>query len=74
MVGIFSAAGVFKGGFCHHFASKEALFFGRLSQLVQLFQIALLEIATDNTKPTKDRLIDTIASEGQFLSQSTIGP
>lgn len=74
MADILAAAGVSKGGFYHHFDSKDALFFGLLEHLVLQYQGALQAIASDSSMSPKDRLIAAIASEGQFLSQSNLGP
>lgn len=74
MADIIAEAGVSKGGFYHHFASKDELFFGLLDQLISDYEGALLAMAADETRSPVERLVDVIEAEGRFMSQSNLGP
>lgn len=74
MADIIAEAGVSKGGFYHHFASKDELFYGLLDQLITQYEGALLATAADETRSPVKRLIDVIEMEGRFLSQANLGP
>ncbi len=70
---IMEAAGVSKGGFYHHFASKDELFVAVLDRRVARYAEMLAEIAADLEKSPLERLREIIAFEGRSLAGSDLG-
>ncbi|WP_368185927.1 TetR/AcrR family transcriptional regulator [Aestuariibius sp. HNIBRBA575] len=74
MADILQEAGVSKGGFYHHFESKDALFFALLDQLISQVATALEGIAADQSETVTQRMVAVLATEGQFLKRSNLEP
>jgi len=70
MADILNSAGVSKGGFYHHFESKDALLYGVFDRVARQILTELEQMAQDSSRPVLDRLKAFLGSRGDFLKHS----
>lgn len=70
MADILRLSGLSKGGFYHHFASKDELLFAVFEHLTDQIAVGLQAIADDTSIAAKDRMISILSMEGTFYRES----
>lgn len=70
MAEILRVSALSKGGFYHHFASKDELLFAVFEQLTDQIAVGLQAIADDSSLTAKDRMITILSMEGTFYRES----
>jgi len=70
MAGILKASGLSKGGFYHHFSSKDELLFAVFEQLTNQIAGELQDVAGDSSRSARNRMIIILSMEGTFYRDS----
>lgn len=70
MAGILRASGLSKGGFYHHFSSKDELLFAVFEQLTNQIAGELQAVAGDSSRTARNRMITILSMEGTFYCDS----
>lgn len=70
MTEILEAAGISKGGFYHHFKSKDELLFAVLENLTAQIAVAITAIVQDESTSPKDRMLTILSMEGAFFKEA----
>lgn len=70
MVEILRASGLSKGGFYHHFTSKDELLFAVFEQLTNQIAVGFLAVASDGSTSARNRMITILSMEGKFYRDS----
>lgn len=72
MTDILTAANISKGGFYHHFASKEELLFGVWERFAAEIIGEMRRIATDQSKPCLTRMVEILAGRGEYTRDTDL--
>lgn len=72
MVEILRASGLSKGGFYHHFSSKDELLFAVFEQLTNQIAAGLQAVAGDSSTTARNRMIAILSMEGAFFRDSNL--